>query len=83
MQQAITSDCSEAVAVVSDMMRENGVTVTQGMIQTAQKRRVTEIIETITNVPYDVDREKENIRLNILSGDDISIFGKSGLRRYY
>ena len=82
MQKTIESDCSEAVAVVSDMMSENGVRVTQEMIQTAQKRRVTEIIETITNVPHDVDREKENIILNILIGDDIGILGKSGLRYY-
>ena len=77
MQHAITSDCSEAVEVVSDMMRENGVHVTQEMIQTAQKRRVTKIIETITKVPYDVDHEKENTRLDILNGDDKTILGKS------
>ena len=75
MENAIKSDNFETVAIVSQMMRKNGMTVTSAMKQTAQKRGVTKIIETLTGVPYDADHEKENVRLSILSGEDKTIAG--------
>ena len=69
MHNAIKSDSSEAVLVVSDMMREsgvNGVRVTQEMIQTAQERKVTKIIETLTSESYNVDEEKEKRQIQIM-----------------
>ena len=51
------------------------MTVTWEMIQTAQLRGVTKIIETLTGVPYDTDHEKENVRQSILSGEDKTVTG--------
>ena len=68
MTQAIDSDSPESVAIVNTMMKKNGMTIPSDMIQTAQERGVTKIIETLTDVPYDADHEKENVRLSILSG---------------
>ena len=66
MHNAIKSDSSEAVLVVSDMMKKNGVRVTQEMIQTAQERKVTKIIETLTSESYNVDEEKEKRQIQIM-----------------
>ena len=60
---AINSDSPESVDIVHDMMVKNGMNVTWEMIQTAQKRKVTKIIGTLTGVSYDADHEKENVRL--------------------
>ena len=75
MENAIKSDSPDSVVVVSQMMRKNGITVTSSMKQTAQMRGVTKIIETLTGVPYDADHEKENVRLQILSGYDKTVSG--------
>ena len=75
MENAIKSDSPDSVAVVSQMMRKNGITVTSAMKETAQKRGVSKIIETLTGVPYDAEHEKENVRLSILSQEDQSITG--------
>ena len=77
LTQAINSDAPESVAVIHDMMVENGMTVTWAMIQTAQKRGVTKIIETLTGVPYDTEQKMENVRLSILRGEDKTIAGKT------
>ena len=61
LSHAIISDSHESVAVIHEMLTKNGKNVTWEMIQTAQKRGVTKIIETLTRVPYDAEREKENI----------------------
>ena len=61
--------------VIHEMMVKNGMNVTWEMIQTAQKRGVTKIIETLTGLPYNAEREKENVRLSILSGEDKTITG--------
>ena len=66
MHNAIESDSSEAVLAVSDMMRKNGVRVTQEMIQTAQERKVTKIIETLTSESYNVVEEKEKRQIQIM-----------------
>ena len=66
MHNAIKSDSSEAVLAVSDMMRKNGVRVTQEMMQTAKKRKVTKIIETLTSESYNVDEEKEKRQIQIM-----------------
>ena len=66
MHNAIESDSSEAVLAVSDMMRKNGVRVTQEMMQTAKKRKVTKIIETLTSESYNVDEEKEKRQIQIM-----------------
>ena len=50
--------------------------ITLDMIKTAKKREVTKIIETLTGVAYDADREMENVRLSILSRNDKSVAGK-------
>ena len=75
MENAIKSDSAASVVVVSQMMRKNGITVTSAMKQTAQKRGVSKIIETLTGVPYDAEHEKENVRLSIQSGYDKTIAG--------
>ena len=69
LTQVIISDSPESVDIVHKMMIKNGMNVTWNMIQTARKRGVTKIIETLTGVPYDADHEKENVRLSILRGD--------------
>ena len=66
MHNAIKSDSSEAVLAVSDMMRKNGVRVTQEMMQTAKERKVTKIIETLTSESYNVDEEKEKRQIQIM-----------------
>ena len=76
LTQAINSDSSECVGVVKKMMLKNGINVTGDLIQTAQDRGVTKIIETLTDVPYDAKHEKENVRRRILAGDDITIGGR-------
>ena len=75
LTQAINSDSPESVNIVHEMMIKNGMTINQDMIQTAQNRGVTKIIETLTGVPYDADHEKENVRLSILRGDDETVAG--------
>ena len=75
LTKAINSDSPESVDIVNKMMKKNGRTVAWDMIQTARKRGVTQIIETLTGVPYDADHEKEKIKLSILSGDDKSVAG--------
>ena len=75
MDNVIKSDIFESVDIVNKMMKKNGMTITWDMIQAAQKRGVTQIIETLTGDPYDADHEKENVRLSIMSGDDKSVAG--------
>ena len=75
LTKAINSDSPESVDIIHEMLIKNGMNVTWEMIQTAQKRGVTKIIETLTGVPYDADHEKENVRLSILSGEDKTIAG--------
>ena len=77
LTQAINSDSPKSVNIVHKMMIKNGTrwTITCDMIQTAQRRGVTKIIETLTDVPYDVDNEKSNVKLSILSGEDKTIAG--------
>ena len=77
MPQAVNSDSPESVDIVNKMMRKIRMTVAMDMIQTAQKRGVTKIIETLTGVPYDADHEKEKVRLSIQSGDDKSVAGSA------
>ena len=75
LTQAINSDSPESVDIVHEMLIKNGMNVSCDMIQRAQRRGVTKIIETLTEVPYDADHEKENVRLSILSGEDKTIAG--------
>ena len=75
LTQAIISDSPKSVAVIHEMLIKNGMNVTWEMFQTAQKRGVTKIIETLTGVPYDAEHEKENVRLSILRGEDKTIVG--------
>ena len=75
LTRAINSDNPESLDIVNKMMKKNGMTVARDMIQTAEKRGVTKIIEALTGVPYDADREKENVRLSILSGGNKSVAG--------
>ena len=76
LTQAINSDSPESVDIIHEMLIKNGMNVTWEMKQTAQKRGVTKIIETLTGVPYDADHEKENVRLSILRGKDKTIAGR-------
>ena len=75
LTQAINSDSPESVDIIHDMLTKNGMNVTWEMIQTAQERGVTKIIETLTGVPYDAEHENENVRLSILSGEDKTVSG--------
>ena len=76
LTNTINSDSPDSVTVVKKMMVKNGMNVSQDMIQTAKKRGVTNIIETLTGDPYNAEHEKENARLGILNGDDKTIAGK-------
>ena len=76
LTNTINSDSPDSVTVVKKMMVKNGMNVSQDMIQTAKKRGVTNIIETLTGDPYNAEHEKENVRLGILNGDDKTIAGK-------
>ena len=87
LTKAINSDSPDSVAIINKMMVRNGMTISRKMIQTAQTRGVTKIIETLTGVPYDAEHEKENVRLSILSGEDKTIAGnmqnkKNKINRY-
>ena len=75
MENAIKSDNFETVAIVSQIMGKNGMTVTSAMKQTAQKRSVTKIIENLTGIPYDAEHEKKIVRMSILNGEDKTIAG--------
>ena len=76
----IRSDSPESVAIIHEMMTKNGMNVAGEMIQTAQKRGVTKIIETLTGEPYNADHEKENVRLRILNGYDKTIAGNMQIK---
>ena len=76
MHNAIKSDSSEAVLVVSDMMSENRVRVTQEMIQTAKERNVTKIIETLTSKQYNGDEEKKKRIQEIMKKTSKNFIGK-------
>ena len=75
MMQAIESDSSEAVAVVRRMLTANTITVSQIMIDTAQERKVADIINILSPGQFDAEQEKKNCRLKILSGKNKSIAG--------
>ena len=77
MENAIKSDSADSVVVVSQMMKKNGITITSAMKDTAQKRGISKIIETLTGDPYDAEREKENVRVSILRGEDKTIAGNT------
>ena len=76
MTKTIISDSPESVAVIHDMLIKNKMNVPWEIKQTAQKRGVTKIIETLTGVPYDAEHEKENVQLSILGGEYETIAGK-------
>ena len=77
LTHAINSDSPKSVAAIHEMLVKNGMNVTWEMIQTAQKRGVTKIIETLTGDPYNAEHEKKEVRLSILRGDDKTIAGRS------
>ena len=80
---AINSDSPESVDIIQEMLIKNGMTVTKKMIQTAQKRGITKIIETLTGVPYDAEQKIENVRLSILSGEDKTVAGITEIRKTF
>ena len=75
MMRAIESDSSEAVAVVRRMLTQNLIPVSQIMIDTAQERKVADIINILSPGQFDAEQEKKNCRLKILNGSNKSIAG--------
>ena len=75
MTQAIESDSSEAVAVVRRMLTQNLIPVSQIMIDTAQERKVADIINILSPGQFDAEQEKKNFIWTILSGKIKSIAG--------
>ena len=73
--RAIKSDSSEAVAVVRRMLKQNLIPVSQIMIDTAQERKVADIINILSPGQFDAEQEKKNCRSNLLNGSNKSITG--------
>ena len=57
-KNTIRSDNHEAVAVVKEMMDENDVTVTEDMMDLAETRKVTKILELLRPGKYDIDQRR-------------------------
>ena len=57
-KNTIRSDNHEAVAVVKEMMDENDVTVTEDMMDLAETRKVTKILELLRPGKYDMDQRR-------------------------
>ena len=62
-ENTILSDNHEAAAVVKEMMDENDVSVTQDMMDLAEKRKVTKMLEIIRPGKFDMDQRKNNYLL--------------------
>ena len=64
-KNAILSDNHEAASVVKEMVDENDVTVTQDMLDLAEERKVTKIINFLRpgNYDYDIDQRKNSFLL--------------------
>ena len=75
MKEAIESDSAEAVAAVRRMLTQNLIPVSQIMIDTAQERKVADIINILSPGQFDAEQEKKNCRLKILNGINKSIAG--------
>ena len=75
MMQAIESDSSEAVAVVRRMLTQNMIPVSTIMIETAQERKVADIINILSPGQFDAEQEKRNCIMIILNGKNKSIAG--------
>ena len=59
-RNTIFSDNHEAAAIVKEMMDENYVIVTQDMMDLAEERKVTKMIDLIKPGNCDVDQRKNN-----------------------
>ena len=59
-KKTILSVNHEAVAVVKEMMDENEVTVTQDMMDFAEERKVTKMVDLIRPGNCDIDQRKNN-----------------------
>ena len=57
-KNTIRSDNHEAVAVVKQMMDENDVTVTEDMMDLAETRKVTKILELLRPGKYNMDQRR-------------------------
>ena len=62
-KNTILSDNHEAAAVVKEMMDENDVTVTQDMMDLAEKRKVTKMLSILRPGNYDMDQRKNRFLL--------------------
>ena len=58
-KNTILSDNHEAAAVVKEMMDENYVTVTQEMMDLAEKRKVTTMVNSFSPGNYDYDYDMD------------------------
>ena len=75
MMRAIESDSAEAVAVVRRMMKQNLIPVSRIMIDTAQERKMADIINILSPGQFNAEQEMKNCRLKILNGKNKSIAG--------
>ena len=75
MMRAIESDSAEAVAVVRRMLKQNLIPVSKIMIDTAQERKVADIINILCPGQFDAEQEKRNCIMIILNGKNKSIAG--------
>ena len=76
-KNTILSDKHEAAAVVKEMMDENDVTVTQDMLDLAEERKVTTILEIIRPGSDDMDQRKNDYLLK--DKENYTITGKLSL----
>ena len=60
-KNTILSDNHEAAAVVKEMMDENDVSVTQDMMDLAEERKVTKMLEIVRPGKYRVSQKKRSI----------------------
>ena len=63
LKNTILSDNHAAAAVVKEMMDENDVSVTQDMMDLAEERKVTKMLEIIRPGKFDMDQRKNNYLL--------------------
>ena len=75
-KNTIRSDNHEAVAVVKEIMDENDVTVTEDMMDLAEKRKVTKILELLRPGKYNMDHRRRRKYILLKNKKNYGITGE-------
>ena len=76
LKNTIHSDNHEAVAVVKEMMDKNDVTVTKNMIDLAETRKVTKILELLRPGKYYMDQRRRRKKMLLKNKENNRITGE-------